>query len=128
MHIERATEQAPQRSPARRHNVADAATLVLERARMPGAAPSRGLLPDELRDAILRLCVLAHAEHMTIERLIVALKEKWAALPEVRRLPRGGENDAVLACVITQCILDFYSPGQHPESPSPMNRTRGESS
>src|SRR5687768_3636241 len=119
MHIERATEQAVQRSSARRHNVADATTLVLERARMPGAAPAKGMVPDELRDAIFRLCVLAHAEQMPIERVIVALKEKWAALPEVRRLPRGGENDAVLACVITQCILDFYSPGQLPESPSP---------
>ena len=72
------------------------------------------MLPVELRDAIIQLCVQAHAERMTIERVIVQLKNGWGAIPEFRRLPRGGDHNAVLACVITQCILDFYAERQQP--------------
>lgn len=75
------------------------------------------------------LCAVAHAEQMTIERVIVTLKEKWATLPEIRRLPRGGESDAALTCVITPCILDFHSPARPADRPLLMkvNTTRGDS-
>ena len=87
----------------------EATALVLERAREVEHSTTRAMLPVDLREAIILLCAQAHAERMTVERLIVELKEGWSALPEVRRMPRGTAHEALLAGIITQCILDFYS-------------------
>src|SRR5688572_2463193 len=108
MHVERMSDQQPRGRLASPTTLDDAATQVMQYARaVAPAAPIRMLSPN-LRLAIAVLSVRARSERMTIERLIIELKERWAALPEIRRLPRGGEQDAVLASVITQCILDFY--------------------
>ena len=109
MNTERVSDQ-PVRWPSYgTRGFSEATALVLERSRAVEHSTTRAMLPVELREAIVLLCTQAHAERMTIERVIVELKEGWSALPEVRRLPRGTAHEALLAGIITQCILDFYS-------------------
>ncbi len=112
MNTEHVSDQPARWSPHGTRSLAEATALVLELARGAGNSTTRAMLPPQVREAILLLCAQAHAERLTIERVIVDLKEGWNALPEVRRMPRGGAHEAMLACIITQCILDFYSNGE----------------
>lgn len=116
MHVERMSDQHPTGRLAPPTALEDAAAQVLEYARAIGATAPLGTLPPNLRRAIAILSVRARSERMTVERVIIQLKERWAALPEIRRLPRGGEHDAILACAISQCILDFYAHDDHPSA------------
>ena len=111
MNTERVIDQPPRWPSHATRGFSEATALVLERARSVEHSTARAMLPVDLREAIVMLCAEAHAERMTIERVIVELKESWSALPEVRRLPRGTAHEALLGGVITQCILDFYSDG-----------------
>ena len=126
MNTERASDQ-PVRWPSYgTRGFSEATALVLERAREVEHATTRAMLPVELREAIVLLCAQAHTERMTVERVIVELKEGWSALPEVRRLPRGTAHEALLAVIITQCILDFYPDGGLEGSSDRRPRIHGE--
>ena len=92
-----------------RLSVREHAVVVVQRARDMERSTKRNMLPPALRSAIGSMCAQAHVDLVGVERLIVLLKTGWSELPEVRRLPRGGEHDAILESVITQVILEFYS-------------------
>lgn len=105
---------------------------LLQSAGRAPAVTSQPMLPLELREAILVLCSQARAERWAVERVIVMLKHRWAALPEIRRLPQGGDHDLTLRFVIAQCIVDYYSDRDHGHpvrvARQPLDEDRGAAS
>ncbi len=73
----------------------------------------RGFLRDPedtsaLQAALLALSTEARARDILPERLLVALKEVWGTLPEVRALTDAGEQVRLLQRVVTLCIREYY--------------------
>lgn len=74
--------------------------------------PSSTLASPSLRAQALvapmgRLCATARRKELPIEMLIVALKQSWATLPEVRAYIGDGHSE-VLTTAITVCIEEYY--------------------
>ena len=65
--------------------------------------------PNAVRDALLRMSTEARERGMLPEQLLVALKEIWNALPEVRGMSDTGERIRLLQRVVTMCIKEYYS-------------------
>lgn len=130
MNTERVDGPARGRSHTARGDVGALAALVLENVRRGSPKATGATLPPDVRAAIGDLCAHAHTERIPVERVIVTLKQEWAALPEMSRLPRGGDHDAVLSVVISQCILAFYSSlgsdGADAPGNAPIHVKRGE--
>lgn len=64
----------------------------------------------ELRAPVRQLCVFAHSEDVSAEKLLVRFKEIWANLPPLAGLPRGRQRNDLMARVATMCIEEFYGP------------------
>jgi hypothetical protein len=55
--------------------------------------------------------VAAEAREKAIlpEHLLIALKDVWSNLPEVRTMPETGQQVRLLQRVVTMCIKEYYS-------------------
>jgi hypothetical protein len=74
---------------------------------------------DALRAAARLLADAARAsDPVRAERLVIALKELWAVLPEVQRLAPSGPREAVWSRLVALVVEAFYAP--HADAP---NRT-----
>ncbi len=62
-----------------------------------------------LRDALTRMALEARDKEMLPEHLLIALKDTWAALPEVRAVPETTQQVRLLQRVVTMCIKEYYS-------------------
>jgi len=84
-----------------------------------------GVTPDECAAAELRaaarlLAADARAAHPgCAERLVIELKVVWRTLPEVRRLPAGGEREEVWYRLVRLCIEEFYVAAGRRPMPGP---------
>src|SRR4051812_12468839 len=50
---------------------------------------------EGVRHALEQLCTVAHRQGLGPERMVIAVKEAWAALPETQRAPSQRETDAL---------------------------------
>ena len=65
----------------------------------------------EILRAVRMMCEEVHRENLHAEQLIIAFKEAWHSLPEVQRIPRGGERERLLEQIVTLCVEEYYSTG-----------------
>ena len=73
-------------------------------------AHARGHSADgELRRAIGVVCREARREQLRAEQVLVAVKQTWYSLPEVRELPSGDDRAALLDRVVRLTIDEFYA-------------------
>ena len=73
------------------------------------AATTPKVLDARLRKAASNACEDAHCAGLRIEQMLIALKEDWAAHPEVRRMPAGSVRSEVGNRFITLCIHEFFA-------------------
>jgi hypothetical protein len=69
------------------------------------AGPER---TGELRVALCAMAEEARAKGILPEQLLVALKDIWYALPQVRRMEEAAEQVRLLQRVVTMCITEYY--------------------
>ncbi len=74
----------------------------------------RGYLADSadsgaLQAALQRMSVEAREKEILPERLLVALKDLWSLLPEVRAINDTGAQLRMQQRVVTMCIKEYYS-------------------
>ncbi len=62
-----------------------------------------------LRRAAAAACEDARTAGLRVEQMLVAIKEDWAAHPEVCRLPHGRTRSDVTNRFITLCIRQYYA-------------------
>lgn len=65
-----------------------------------------------LRQAVRALCDEAHRDGAHAEDVLIAVKQAWAALPELTARPGDHHRSDLLRHFITVCIEEFYS--RHP--------------
>jgi hemoglobin-like flavoprotein len=63
----------------------------------------------QLRDVLLRVATEAREKAILPEHLLIALKDLWNALPEVRNMSATTEQVRLLQRVVTMCIKEYYS-------------------
>lgn len=75
------------------------------------ASQRDGRLPEATVAGVRRetqaMCACAREAQLPIERVLVALKQEWHEMPEVRALRRP-DAVAVLERVVTMCIDEYY--------------------
>jgi hypothetical protein len=69
----------------------------------------RGASDGDILHAVRLMCLDVHRDNLRAEQLIIAFKEAWHALPEVQRIPRGGERERLLERIVTLCVQEYYS-------------------
>jgi hypothetical protein len=62
---------------------------------------------SRLRAILRRMCDEAREQSISAERLIIAFKSAWYALPEVQRL-RPARQSEQLSTLVTLCIREYY--------------------
>ena len=65
--------------------------------------------PNALQAALLLMAGEARSRTILPEQLLVALKDVWHTLPEVRSMTDSREQIAMLQRVVTMCIKEYYS-------------------
>lgn len=55
-----------------------------------------------------QLCTIARRNQLSIERLIIAIKQSWTAMPDLRA-HLGDAQGEVLAAAITVCIEEYFA-------------------
>ena len=83
-----------------------------------------GLLEGRLRQAARMLCADARERGMRAEQMLVALKDEWAALADVRRLAQGTARADVTRRFITLCIDEFYADSTRRDAEAAETRRR----
>ncbi|MDB4892059.1 MAG: hypothetical protein JWL61_3914 [Gemmatimonadetes bacterium] len=68
-----------------------------------------GASSHQVRDVLLRVATEAHEKAILPEHLLIALKDVWNALPEVRNMSETAEQVRLLQRVVTMCIKEYYS-------------------
>jgi hypothetical protein len=68
-------------------------------------------LDNRLRRAARAVAQDAHRRGALAEQMLVAVKQEWGALSEVRALPPGDSLQDLSSRFITLCIREFFSPG-----------------
>jgi hypothetical protein len=64
--------------------------------------------PSELRVALNQMAEEARAKAILPEHLLVALKQLWSSLPEVRSVGNLEDQTRMLQRVVTMCIREYY--------------------
>jgi hypothetical protein len=64
--------------------------------------------PSELRAALNRMADEARTKAILPEHLLIALKQLWTSLPEVRSVGDVDEQTRMLQRVVTMCIREYY--------------------
>lgn len=62
-----------------------------------------------LREAVGALCAEAHRHGARAEDVLIAVKQAWAALPELTTRPGDHHRTDLLRRFITACIEEFYA-------------------
>ncbi|CAN5883260.1 hypothetical protein BH11GEM2_BH11GEM2_29700 [soil metagenome] len=62
-----------------------------------------------LQPALLLMAADAREKSMPPEQVLIALKDIWNALPEVRVMSDAGNQIRLLQRVVTMCITEYYS-------------------
>ena len=62
-----------------------------------------------LQTALVAISAEARAKSMMPEQLLVALKEAWNTLPEVRAMTDSAAQVRLLQRIVTMCIKEYYS-------------------
>jgi hypothetical protein len=70
---------------------------------------SNGLTPGPLQAALLLTAREARERDILPEQLLIALKDVWNSLPEVRAMTDNGQQVRLLQRVVTMCIKEYYS-------------------
>ena len=70
---------------------------------------SNELTPSPLQAALLLVAREAREKDILPEQLLIALKDVWYALPEVRAMTDSGQQVRLLQRVVTMCIKEYYS-------------------
>ena len=70
---------------------------------------SDGLLQEPLRAALMQIATEAREKDILPEQLLIALKDVWYALPEVRAMTDQSDQVRLLQRVVTMCIREYYS-------------------
>lgn len=65
--------------------------------------------PRPLQAALVRVSAEARERGMLPEQVLVALKDVWGALPEVRAMTDATSQIRLLQRVVTMCIKEYYS-------------------
>ena len=77
------------------------------------AALTQYLIDDgtshQLRDLLFRMASEARDKAILPEHLLIALKDVWSALPEVRAMPETSKKVRLMQRVVTMCIKEYYS-------------------
>jgi hemoglobin-like flavoprotein len=77
------------------------------------AALSQYLIDDtssnQLREVLMRVATEARERAILPEHVLIALKNVWSALPEVRNTPATTQQIRLLQRVVTMCIKEYYS-------------------
>jgi len=77
------------------------------------AALSQYLIDDtssnQLRDVLMRVATEARERGILPEHVLIALKNVWSALPEVRNTQATTQQIRLLQRVVTMCIKEYYS-------------------
>lgn len=68
-----------------------------------------GADPEPLRRALVAVASDAREKAMLPEQLLVALKDVWSGLAEVRSMSDVGEGIRLQQRVVTMCIKEYYS-------------------
>jgi hypothetical protein len=76
-------------------------TALVAYLRAPGAS-------TELRTALNRMADEARAKAILPEHVLIALKQIWSSLPEVRAVGDIEEQTRMLQRVVTMCIREYY--------------------
>ena len=63
----------------------------------------------ELQEALVQLAADAREKSIPPEQVLIALKDMWSALPEVRVMSDAGNQIRLLQRVVTMCIKEYYS-------------------
>ena len=64
---------------------------------------------SEVQQALVQLAAEARDKSMPPERVLIALKEIWNSLPEVRVMADTDHQIRLLQRVVTMCIKEYYS-------------------
>ena len=59
--------------------------------------------------ALLKMAAEAREKSMPPEQVLIALKDIWNTLPEVRTMSDTGNQIRLLQRVVTMCIKEYYS-------------------
>jgi MoxR-like ATPase len=70
------------------------------------ATPAGG---DALRSALRALASEARTKSVPPEQLLVALKDVWHSLPDVRAMSEQADQIRLLQRVVTMCIKEYYA-------------------
>ena len=65
--------------------------------------------PSAIQPTLLRMAAEAREKAMLPEHLLIALKDVWNSLPEVRAMSHASEQIRLLQRVVTMCITEYYS-------------------
>jgi hypothetical protein len=63
-------------------------------------------------DAMWKLCSIGRSRRLPIEQILVALKQGWAAMPEVRSGLGEGQSE-VLSAAVSECIEQYFAESEH---------------
>jgi hypothetical protein len=79
------------------------------------AKPPEKSASDALAAVLRDLCTQARrAKNGGAERMVIALHAAWPKLSAVRRLSPRAQPDALLDCIVTLAIAEFYAPTPRP--------------
>lgn len=92
---------------APRPDLSPATLATLERALASFLADPSDAKP--LENALRAFTAEARDKQVHAEQLLIVLKEMWFGLPQIRNVPSGDAQNALLQRVITQCIRQYYS-------------------
>lgn len=65
--------------------------------------------PSALGDALRTMAREARQKHILAEHLLLALKEIWYSLPEVRDAPNADDQTRLLQRLVTMCVREYYA-------------------
>ena len=80
----------------------DALRASLREHLMAGSSPA-------LQACLLAMATEAREKSIPAEQVLIALKDVWAKLPEVRAMTDPKEQVRLLQRVVTMCIKEYYS-------------------
>ena len=64
---------------------------------------------SHLQQALVQMAVDAREKSVPPEKVLIALKNIWNSLPEVRGMADTGNQMLLLERVVTMCIKEYYS-------------------
>ena len=70
------------------------------------------LVEARLADAARMIAEDAHRDGLRAEQMVIAIKDVWSELPEVRGSAQVVDVQRLLSQLVTRCIHEFYEPSE----------------